>query len=156
MGDVWSQLPTVRRWLHFGPLPLLVVIAVRVRGFGLIEEHLPHDPSRKRNEIGRLHGLNGRTPWGPPRTADRPVITRVRTGTLVGAESPAGRVGEAARRTAPLVEHGARHVGDWRLCRVAALVGLTFVLGTVARTPAHGESALAPESFCRSVDRCAR
>ena len=33
----------------------LVVLAARVRGLWLIEEHLPHDPRRKRNKVSVLH-----------------------------------------------------------------------------------------------------
>src|SRR5439155_21177022 len=54
-GGVRSRLPTAPRCLHFGPFPPLVVLAVRVRGLWLIEEHFPHHPSRKRNEVWVLH-----------------------------------------------------------------------------------------------------
>jgi hypothetical protein len=68
-GGVRSWLPTVGRRLHFGQFPPLVVFAVRLGGFGFIEEQFPHDPSRKRNEVRCLHGWNGRTPCVPLRTA---------------------------------------------------------------------------------------
>src|SRR5439155_8194747 len=54
-GGVRSRLPTARRRLHFGRFPPLVVLALRVRGLWLIEERLPHDTRRKRNEVWVLH-----------------------------------------------------------------------------------------------------
>src|SRR5438128_1924196 len=55
LGGFRSRLLTAPRRLHFGRFALLVVLAVRVRGLWLIEEHFPHHPSRKRNEVWVLH-----------------------------------------------------------------------------------------------------
>src|SRR5437016_1938595 len=50
-GGARSQLPTARRRLHFERFLPRVVLAGRVRGLWLIEERLPHDPSRKWHEV---------------------------------------------------------------------------------------------------------
>ena len=55
VGRANALLPSARKRLHLGRFPPLVVFAVRVRGLWLIEERLPHDPRRKRNEVWVLH-----------------------------------------------------------------------------------------------------
>ena len=51
----WTAYRLRRGVFASGRFQPLVVLAARVRGLWLIEEHLPHDPRRKRNEVWVLH-----------------------------------------------------------------------------------------------------
>jgi len=51
----WTAYRLRRGVFASGRFQPLVVLAARVRGLWLIEEHLPHDPRRKRNKVSVLH-----------------------------------------------------------------------------------------------------
>jgi hypothetical protein len=81
---------------------------------------------------------------------------RATPGTQAGVESPAGRAGEAARRTAPLADNPAGPGRDRRSCDVRVPEQPSSVHEPLVGTLAHAGSGQARASSSRSADRCAR